>query len=726
MSRPALTALACAAAAISILPPAAHAYLRLYFRDSSGITFLHRADNKGIQFYLNSLVAPGFTTAVTGTPVKVVSDNSDPVAAARAALASWNAVGANLQFLPLKATASLHNSKDGQAVISFAATNDDLSFLGFSSPQSPGAVAATASIWYSGSGTLSDGTVIQKGDFADSDILLNPSFAFSTDGSTGYDLQGVITHELGHALGADHSGLVGATMFQNSTVVINGTANANFAQRLLSADERAFAFAAYPVSGKPYGTISGTITTADGSAVQHALVTLADTDAGVMVGGMTGSDGTYAIQVPAGSYVAYAEPLGGIVGQGNIVAFFQDPPATITTGFQPTFATSGGSNTQFRVTAGATTSGASITVSPQTSVLAAPILGLGAAGGTADILSPVSVLVPRTVPSGQAFDIGILGPGIDANTTIQLVGPGISLRPGSVRQDPSVNFLAGPLIRATIDVAARQTPALASIFVSKGSSVVALTGVLLIVPPTPTFVSKGIVSSASGLGLNGDGVVTPGGLVTVYDIPGSPNLGPGTFVQPTQFDPYGKLPTTLAGVTVRFDGQPGPVFLAWNQQLNVQVPFEVAGKKNTVVQVDYFGSTSAPVTVPVAASQPALFTYNGAATAGNQDGKLNTETNAAARGTVISLYGTGLGKLSYDVQTGVGAPAPPPGFTGGNTCTLGGSKSVPVAFAGWTPSAVGLAQWSFVIPADSPVGSVTVACTDPNGASTQPGTIFIK
>jgi uncharacterized protein (TIGR03437 family) len=182
----------------------------------------------------------------------------------------------------------------------------------------------------------------------------------------------------------------------------------------------------------------------------------------------------------------------------------------------------------------------------------------------------------------------------------------------------------------------------------------------------------------------------------------------------------------LAGVTVTFDGKPAPVFLAWNQQLNVQVPFEVAGKKSTVVQIDYLGSRSAAVSVPVAASQPALFVYSGGAIAGNQDGTLNTASNAAARGSVISLYGTGLGKLAYDVQTGLGAPGPPAGYSGGHTCILGGSKSVSVAFAGWTPSAVGLAQWSFVIPADSPTGTVSVKCSDPNGASTQTDNIFIQ
>ena len=710
--------------AVLLAAPAADAYIRLYFPEAGVPVPLRRPDNKGIQFYLNSQLVAGATSSVGVNNTKVISDSSDPAAAARAALATWNGAGADIRFLPLQATNLAHDRNDGKNVITIAANKDDLSLLEYVSPQSPGAIAVTDNSWYTSSGTLASGIQVQKGDLADSDIVLNPSFSFSTDLSTGYDLQVVLTHELGHALGADHSGIVGATMFQGSTVVVNNVAGANLNQRLLSADELAFASAVYPVAGAALGTISGKVAASDGSAVQRALVTAVDTTSGAMVGALTGSDGSYSIPVPSGSYVVYAEPLNGIVGKGNIVSFYVDLGATVNTGFQPTFLGSVASPTVVPVVAGAS-AGANITVAPVAAGLTLPRVGYGSVNGKSDITSVFQILGPKVIASGQSFDIGMLGGGVDASTTIRLIGAGATVRAGSVRADASVNFTEGQLIRATIDVPTRQTPALASLVLTKGNTVVA-TGMFVIVPPTPTFVSKGVVSAGSFLGANGDGVVTPGGLATIFDIPNAPNLGPGSFVQPTDFDAYGKLPTTLAGVTVTFDGKPAPVFLAWNQQLNVQVPFEVAGKKSTVVQIDYLGSRSAAVSVPVAASQPALFVYPGGAIAGNQDGTLNTASNAAARGSVISLYGTGLGKLSYDVQTGVGAPGPPAGYSGGHTCILGGSKSVSVAFAGWTPSAVGLAQWSFVLPADSPTGTVSVKCSDADGASTQTDNIFIK
>ncbi|MCU1326769.1 MAG: hypothetical protein JWN34_2139, partial [Bryobacterales bacterium] len=327
-----------------------------------------------------------------------------------------------------------------------------------------------------------------------------------------------------------------------------------------------------------------------------------------------------------------------------------------------------------------------------------------------------------------AVDIAFLGGGFDDTTVVQVFGAGISVRPGSTRVDTSVTSSSGPLIRATLDIAARQTPALATLVLSKGAGRLALTGYFVIVPPKPVFTSKSIVNAASYVGQNNDGVVSPGGLYSIYAATGSA-LGPAPYVQNGDYDGYGKLSNVLGGVTVTFDGFPAPMFLSFSGQLNIQVPFELAGKTTTLAQVSYNGSLSDKIPVNVTPSQPGFFTITPAGTdsiAGNQDFSLNSINNPEARGRVVSIYGTGLGKLSYDVATGAGAAGPPAGFTGSNTCVLGGTVPVPVAFTGWTPSAVGLAQWSLVIPQNSPTGAVTVRCTNAAGASTQQGTLYIK
>src|SRR5581483_8497301 len=125
-----------------------------------------------------------------------------------------------------------------------------------------------------------------------------------------------------------------------------------------------------------------------------------------------------------------------------------------------------------------------------------------------------------------------------------------------------------------------------------------MSGVFVIVPPKPAFTAAGIVSAASYQGIKSNGPVSPGGIYSIYDIPGSPNLGPGTAIVNGGFDVYGTLPTNLAGVSVRFDGVPAPLFFVYGGQINLQVPFEVAGKTTTNVVVSYYGSTSQPIPVP--------------------------------------------------------------------------------------------------------------------------------
>ena len=156
---------------------------------------------------MNDKIVPGLLSNASG---KIVfTSSSDPQAAVRSALATWNAVGtANVNFLPLKTTAAGINSQDNQMVIAVAASPDELSAVG-------GALAVTV-VSFSPVDQPINGVPVAKGAILDSDIILNPNpaFSFSTDGTTTVDLQSVVTHELGHSLSANHTGLLGASMFQ--------------------------------------------------------------------------------------------------------------------------------------------------------------------------------------------------------------------------------------------------------------------------------------------------------------------------------------------------------------------------------------------------------------------------------------------------------------------------------------------------------------------------------
>ena len=714
--------------------PAAFSYIRQSYTDPSGSVLYNRPDAAGIQFLINDKIAPGEVTTSVGAPFTVVTAGSNPVAAARAALASWsNVPGSKLRFLPLKSTPAAHDSNDYQNVITFAST-DDLSMLGFVPGKAVGAIAVTFNSLAPADGPLSNGVVAKKGDIIDSDIVLNASLAFSTDGTTGYDIQGVLTHELGHALGLNHSALLGASMFPYSSITTTGQdATPLLNQRFLSTDEVGFAVSSYPAANAPkLGTLSGKVIASDGSPVKFGSVTLVDSAAGASYGTLTAADGTWSHQLPAGTYNVFVQPLSltSVVQAANIYTSSGSlDPAQTTTNFQPSML--GGSNpTAMAVTAGGTATTPDLTVTAGVSSLKLPFFNFAPAGGTggSDIAGFPGIAGPRSLTSGQTLDLIFLGGGMDGTETIQVMGGGITLKAGTLRIIKNSNDPTSPLIRVTVDVKASQTAALASLFISKPSGTLALAGLIVVTPPKPVFTSKSVVSAASFKGVNGDGAVSAGGIYSIYDTM-TTSLGPVAFAQPPGYDVYGNLATTLGGVTVTFDGVPAPLYLSYAGQLNLQVPFEVAGKSSTKVVVNFFGSQSDAVSIPVVPAQPAFFTFTPAGTdaiiQNFPDFSLNSASNPVAKGGITLLYGTGLGKLNYALATGQPGVVPPSTYASTYSCSFGGKTSS--AYVYWNYGFVGEAIWTATIPADAPTGAVTFTCTDSaTGASTQPGTIYVK
>jgi uncharacterized protein (TIGR03437 family) len=383
------------------------------------------------------------------------------------------------------------------------------------------------------------------------------------------------------------------------------------------------------------------------------------------------------------------------------------------------------------VATGATRSIPNFTVTGGTSALQIPYAGIGKAGGTGDIVNVVSA-TPIVVASGRTVDIGIIGGGVDATTSVQVIGQGISVVAGSTHVDTSVSFggslLGSVMLRTTLNITGKQIPSLASVVLTKGSSTLTLSGVLVLVPPTPTFTSAAVVSAASYKGSTATGGVSPGGIYSIYDTANN-SLGPTAFAQPSGYDLYGNLATSLGGVTVTFDGVAAPLYLAYSGQLNLQAPFELAGKTSTQVVVTFYGSQSAAVVVPVTPTQPAFFTFTPEGTdaivQNFPDYSLNTASNAIARGGIALLYGTGLGNLGYTLATGQPGIVPPSTYASKYSCSFGGQTAS--AYAYWNYGFVGEATWTVTVPTSSPTGAVQLTCTDSvSGASTQQGVIYVK
>ncbi len=639
-----------------------------------------RTDFADIHFKLNNATAQS-----------LVSDG-DPAAAVQAALNSWNSVAHTaLHFALLESTSSGINSADRQNVIAFATTPADINALGNYPAMTK--VASNA-----------DGTIIET------DIILNPGAKFSTSlQANTFDLQSVIAHELGHALGANHATVVSATMYYNTLAQDNSKAQ-------LKPDDASFAATVYPSASaaNAYGVITGTASK-DGAALLGAAVVASDPISGASIGVLSSlTDGSFLIRVPAGNYVVLAQPLTGVLAavdaNGNAI-YYNFAPAKIDTGFKA--AASGGTDapTVVRVDGGATVTANVATLGGRSAI---------EVSGAGKVLSNRYTIAaqPVTAPSGQALDFLVSGPGLDGSITeqnLRLIGAGVSIRPGTLRVENNAKDLQGrsPL-RFTIDVAPHSSLSFVSLFIVHGSDTALLTGGIVVTPAKPAFNATSLIDAASFKGTG----VAPGELVSLFGT----SVGPDMPVSNSGFDPFtGGLPTTLAGISVNFDGVPAPLIFTSAAQINLQVPYEVAGHASTVVTVVNQGIASDPITVPVVSAQPGLFVQTGTtqAIALNQDNSVNSPSNPAAKGTVVTLFATGAGVVEPPVPTGRPASGPLLSVGTGVAVSIGGA-SARVLFGGLAPGFVGLMQLNVEIPQAAPTGNAAVELTVAGKKTTAP------
>ena len=234
----------------------------------------------------------------------------------------------------------------------------------------------------------------------------------------------------------------------------------------------------------------------------------------------------------------------------------------------------------------------------------------------------------------------------------------------------------------------------------------------------PALKASNLLNAASYQG----GAVAPGEIVTLYDS----TYGPANLA----VSPSGKFPTNLGGVQVLFDGVAAPLLYAVAGQVSAIVPFEVAGKQQTVIEFQYNPGGGAAVvsntaTVPVAASAPAIFALNEAgsgpgAIQNYPDYSINSASNPVAAGGYIFVYGTGGGAIVGGATDGALAPGQGSLVTQPVTATIGGAPAT-VLYAGPAPGQVnGLMQVNLQVPEGLAPGPQPVAITI-GTAATQSG-----
>jgi uncharacterized protein (TIGR03437 family) len=184
------------------------------------------------------------------------------------------------------------------------------------------------------------------------------------------------------------------------------------------------------------------------------------------------------------------------------------------------------------------------------------------------------------------------------------------------------------------------------------------------------------------------GPVAPGEIIVIFGA----GLGPESGVAGA-LDSSGMLANLLSGAEVRFDGVPAPMFYAQYGQLNVQVPYTVAGKTATQVQTLYQGSPTGSLDLAVVDAAPAVFPV-----VVNLDGSTNSAIDPTALGSILTFYATGEGLTNGPNVSGQAAVAPYPSPLLPVTLTVAGFPAQ-ILYAGSAPGAVGLLQVNARVPA---------------------------
>jgi uncharacterized protein (TIGR03437 family) len=163
-------------------------------------------------------------------------------------------------------------------------------------------------------------------------------------------------------------------------------------------------------------------------------------------------------------------------------------------------------------------------------------------------------------------------------------------------------------------------------------------------------------------------------------------------------------------------------------QTSAVVPYSVHGKTSTRVEVERFGVRSNAITMQVTPAVPALFTLNsagfGPGAIVNQDGSVNTDANAAERGSVVILFATGEGQTDPGGVDGLLAVKTLPKPMQPVRVNIGGQQAE-VLYAGAAPGMVaGVMQINVKVPLGVVAGNAAVVVTV--GSSNSPDTVTMS
>jgi len=377
---------------------------------------------------------------------------------------------------------------------------------------------------------------------------------------------------------------------------------------------------------------------------------------------------------------------GGVIAPLPIATQLNNPVSVATDAQGSIYIADFGNNQIVKVTASGTTSILATIIGPQ--ALAVDPLG--------NVLVADATQVWNVTPAGVATSMitGLHSPtGIDfaPDGSLLIADTGANL----IRQwtaSGSLNTIAGS---GTAGFSGDGGPALSAQLNCPAGIAVGLNGVLWIADSgnnrvrslTPTAIGSETPPPAPITVVNAaslaSGAIAPGEIITVF--------GSGFDATQTQ---------------LLFDGAAATLFYTSATQINALAPASLSANSSSMVSVVVNGTSVAQSSTPVASAAPGIFTIasgTGQAAANNQDGSLNSASNPALRGSVVSIYATGQGS-----------------GTGTVTLTIGGYPAQ-LWFAGPAPGFAGLMQINAQIPGGFLAPGVQPVLLSIGGATSQAG-----
>lgn len=344
-----------------------------------------------------------------------------------------------------------------------------------------------------------------------------------------------------------------------------------------------------------------------------------------------------------------------------------------------------------------------------------------------------SHLIYSTFVTGQAGQIALHSNG-DAIFTGFTLKPDLATTPNALMPcfptmpgNPSYFVMAldpsgGTLYASFLESAPSAVTSSGNVYLQSQSSIFDLINIFTQPPPG----IRCMVNAADYVG----NAIAPGEIISIFGLGIGPPQPAGAVL-----DSAGNVTAELANTRVLIGGHAAPLLYVSTNQINAVVPFEIAGQTNTAVQIETNGSVTLPVfSAAVAEAAPAIFTLDGSgygqAAVLNQDGSVNSASNPAAQGSIVTFFATGIGEMKPQPADGAVPSAPTAVPSLPLTMYIGGAPgAVQFQYAGDAPGLVeGAVQINAIVPEFLPTGAQFVQLRAGNEGAPLPlnVTIFVQ